>query len=392
MTQRFAWLPVLTALVAASVAAPRAEAIPAFARKYRFSCTTCHAAFPHLKDYGDEFAGRGFRLEDPSQEPKRATYDTGDPLLRLSRDLPLAMRLDGFAAWNEQGPVSNDAQFPWAFKILSGGTIHEKISYYLYFILEEGGAGGLEDAYLQFTSPFGLPLDLMAGQFQVCDPLFKRELRLTRFDYQIFKAHVGQSGTDLTYDRGLVASLTLPGQIDSVVQLVNGTGIDEATDWGTFDRDGYKNLAVRIARRFAKRVRVGAFGYWGREKGESGETNRTYYFGPDLVLDLGQRLQLNVEYLERRDDDPYFDGQTLSDLVTRGGFAELHFFPQGPDGRWVLTALYNKIDSDDPEARYHSVSLTVNRLLARNVRLALEAGRELEREEGRVSLGLTTAF
>ncbi|MDZ7763881.1 MAG: hypothetical protein U5K00_05575 [Melioribacteraceae bacterium] len=29
-------------------------AIPAFARKYDMSCTTCHTPFPKLKAYGDE--------------------------------------------------------------------------------------------------------------------------------------------------------------------------------------------------------------------------------------------------------------------------------------------------------------------------------------------------
>ncbi len=361
MTKRLAWLPLLASVAATLTAAAPAEAIPAFARKYRFSCSTCHAPIPRLKEYGEEFAGEGFRLQDPAQEPKRATIETGDPLLRLPRDLPLAVRLDGFATWNEQGPTPTDAQFPWVFKILSGGPIHEKISYYFYFILEEGGVRGLEDAYVQFNEPLGLPFNLIAGQFQVCDPLFKRELRLTRFDYQIFKAHVGRSSTDLTYDRGLVAAFTLPGKIDSVAQLVNGTGIEHATDWGTFDRDGYKNVALRLARRFAKHVRLGVFGYWGREKDEGGATNRTYFFGPDLVLDLGQRVQLNAQYLERRDDDAFFEEAGGPELSTRGGFAELHVFPKGPDGRWAVTALYNKIESDDPDARYHSVSLTVNR-------------------------------
>ena len=31
-------------------------AIPAFARKYKMSCKTCHAPIPRLKAYGDEFA------------------------------------------------------------------------------------------------------------------------------------------------------------------------------------------------------------------------------------------------------------------------------------------------------------------------------------------------
>ena len=41
-----------------------AEAIPAFGRKYRMSCSTCHAPIPRLKAYGDDFAGNGFVLAD----------------------------------------------------------------------------------------------------------------------------------------------------------------------------------------------------------------------------------------------------------------------------------------------------------------------------------------
>jgi hypothetical protein len=237
MRTRAVALSLALATAATLAAAPSAQAIPAFARKYRFSCSTCHAPVPRLKEYGDEFAGAGFRLADAAQEPARATLDTGDPLLRLPRDLPLAVRLDGFATWSEQGDAKVDAQFPWVFKILSGGAISEKVSYYFYFILEEGGIQGLEDAYVQFNKPLGLPFNLLAGQFQVCDPLFKRELRLTRFDYQIFKTRVGQSSVNLTYDRGLAAAGTLPGDVDAVLQLVNGTGIGEVSDWGTFDRD-----------------------------------------------------------------------------------------------------------------------------------------------------------
>jgi hypothetical protein len=391
MRTRTVAVSLAIAIVGTLAAAPSAEAIPAFARKYRFSCSTCHAPIPRLKEFGDEFAGAGFRMPDAAQEPPRATLDTGDALLRLPRDLPLAVRLDGFAAWNEQGDAKVDAQFPWVFKILSGGPISEKVSYYFYFILEEGGIQGLEDAYVQINKPLGLPFNLMAGQFQVCDPLFKRELRLSRFDYQIFKTRVGHSRVDLTYDRGLIAAGTLPEDIDAVLQVVNGTGIGEATDWGTFDRDNYKNVALSLARSFGKHVRLGVFGYWGREKGDGGNTNRTVYVGPNLAVDLGAKWQLSGQYLERRDDDPLFGGGG-SDYVTRGGFAELHYFPQGQDGRWVVTALYNKVASDDPDARYHSVSLTVNRLIARNVRLAIEAGRELERDEGRASIGLVMAF
>lgn len=392
MRIRRAALAVLAAAIFSSAAAPEALAIPAFARKYQISCSTCHSPFPRLKPFGEEFAAAGFRMPDPSQEPPRATIETGDPTLKLNRELPLAMRMDGFVQWTENAPASTDMQFPWVAKLLSGGPIASSVSYYLYAIFEEGEFKGLEDAYLYFGSPFGLPVDLGVGQFQVCDPLFKRELRLERFDYQIFKIHVGRARVDLTYDRGIFLGWTFPGEVDALLQVVSGNGIEAAQEWGGFDSDSHKNLSLRLARMFGKKLRLGVFGYWGREDGETGETNQTTYLGPDLVLDLGAQWQLNAQYLERRDDNPDFESDPEETFATRGGFAELHFFPRGPDGPWALSALYNRIDSDDDAAKYHSVSLTVNRLLARNVRLAFEAGRELEHEDGRVSLGLIAAF
>ncbi|MGQ9752243.1 MAG: hypothetical protein ACUVRE_06350, partial [Thermoanaerobaculaceae bacterium] len=169
------------------LAASQAHGIPAFARKYQFSCSTCHGPFPRLKPFGEQFAARGFRLEDPSQEPTRAVYDVGDPWLVLPREFPLAMRLDGYASLvdSKGQPKATDVEWPWAVKLLSGGQLTKSISYYAYAILERGETVELEDTWVQFNSVFGLPVDLLAGQFQVSDPLFKRELRLERNDYAI---------------------------------------------------------------------------------------------------------------------------------------------------------------------------------------------------------------
>jgi hypothetical protein len=384
-------MTLVAATVALAAAAP-SEAIPAFARKYQFSCTTCHAPAPRLKPFGEEFAARGFRLEDPSQEPTRATYDVGDPTLSLARELPLAVRIEGYASFGEKGRLNVDGQFPWVFKVLSGGQINKKFSYYFYYIIEKGGGGGLEDAWVQINEPFNLPINVTVGQFQVCDPLFKRELRLERFDYQIFKTHVGAAAVDLTYDRGVIASWDFRGGIESVLQVVNGNGIDMADDFDNFDRDNLKNVAYRLARAFEK-GRVGLFAYYGREAGPSDTRNRTYYIGPDAVVDISDRLQLNLQYLERRDDNPEFLAvKGASDWKTRGGFAELIYLPLGPDGPWSVAGLYNKVSSDDPNAEYHSVSVTVGRLLARNVRLTADLGREFERQGTKASIGLVTVF
>ena len=375
-------------LALAVVLAGPAEAIPAFARKHKLSCSTCHAPFPRLKPFGEEFAGRGFRMP-PGQEPARATYDVGDPLLELPRNLPLAVRLDGYAAWNEGADAEADLEFPYVFKVLSGGPISKKVSYYLYFILEKGEIEGLEDAYLQISSLGGKPVDLMFGQFQVSDPLFKREMRLERLDYEIYKARPGESQANLTYERGLMTIWGAPGAVDVVFQVVNGNGIhDDAAD---FDRDSYKNVALRVARQFGP-VRAGLFGYSGKEEGDNGLRSCMNYWGPDLAFTIDETMQVNVQYLERRDDNPFFVVEPGEKTVTRGGFVEMVYQPRGPDGRWAWTALYNKVSSGDVLARRESAALSGTWLLARNVRLLFEAGRDIEGSANTASAGIIAAF
>ena len=46
----------------------QAEALPAFARKYKVSCTQCHSGFPVLNAYGRQFKMNGFTRESGSTE------------------------------------------------------------------------------------------------------------------------------------------------------------------------------------------------------------------------------------------------------------------------------------------------------------------------------------
>lgn len=389
MSSRHRNLPfacLLTVVASTLVAPPPAEGIPAFARKYRFSCSTCHAPAPRLKDFGAEFAARGFRLEDPAQEPARETLDVGDPLLALPRSFPVAARVEGFAAWTEDAAAETDVEWPWVFKILSGAPISKKVSYYFYLILEKNEFEGLEDAYLQFNDVLGKGVHLLLGQFQVCDPLYKRELRLERADYEIYKVRPGHSNANLTYDRGVILTGQLPGKVDSTLQVVNGNGIPK----GEFDQDDYKNVALYFGRGFGP-AHVGLFGYTGKESDEAGLTNKMSYWGPNLTLGLG-KWELNFQYLRREDDNPFFLDRPPADVVTEGGFAEIHWFPKGEDGRWVLSGLYGRVESDDPTAESESASLTLNYLLARNIRFLSEVQRDLVAEGSRASLGVVAAF
>jgi hypothetical protein len=72
--------------------------IPAFARKYKMSCKTCHAPIPKLKAYGNDFAANGFVLKD--KDAPRYYVKTGDEDLSLLREVPLAIRFEGYLTYN----------------------------------------------------------------------------------------------------------------------------------------------------------------------------------------------------------------------------------------------------------------------------------------------------
>ena len=366
-------------------------AIPAFARKYNTTCKTCHSPFPYLKPYGDEFAANGFTLKE--KDAPRYFINTGDDRLDLIRDFPIAVRIQGYATYNDVNNNQFDSGSPSAFKIMSGGAITKDVAYYAYYILENGEAGKIEDAWLMFNNLFGTELDLTVGQFQVSDPIFKRELRLENEDYLIYKARPGYSDIDLTYDRGITFAYTLPSATDLVLEVVNGSGIGEVYSNNLFDKDKYKNLMGRISQEVTENVRIGAIGYYGNELINGiylGKRNEIKMLGADATL-MNENFELNVQYLYRDDTNPfaYF---AENQLKTKGGFAELIFRPEGDESNWYLLGLYNQVSSDESSLDYKSVTGHAGYLLRRNIRLVSELTYDITNEYARFSVGFVTAF
>jgi hypothetical protein len=378
----------------------------------------CHAPVPRLNAFGEAFAANGY--EFAVGEPPRDTIGTGDALLRLQNDLPLAIRYDAYiqALTN---PTSNQVSFdfktPWVIKLLSGGQVTDKVSYYVYFLMTEGGVvEGLEDAWLQFTDIAGSGVSLQVGQFQVTDPMFKRELRLEYEDYQPYRVRVGLATADLTYERGLTAYWSPRAGTDFAFELLNGRGLNGASGSGQYDGDDAKSGVVRLSQDIGS-LRVGAFGYRGREV-EAGRRNTISIWGPDATIPLGSVGELNATFVQRKDTDPFFGTCSVANpcpgnetapfgTTVNSAFAEAVFWPQGQTGRLFFTALYNWVDSDRPVvslgvgeqdeppgylSRYQTAAAGIHYLFKRNVRLMGEAGWDLEREQLRLVFGTVLAF
>jgi hypothetical protein len=106
---------VISLLVLATVS-DKAEAIPAFARKYKTTCVTCHAPFPRLTALGEAFRLNGYKLPG------------GDEL--YVKDQPVSMGVDAYkkvfpqAVWPSDIPGMPPISFQLVsdFNVDIGGT------------------------------------------------------------------------------------------------------------------------------------------------------------------------------------------------------------------------------------------------------------------------------
>ncbi len=381
---------ILAICLAGAFMVEDADAIPSFARKYHMSCTTCHQPVPRLKAYGDEFAGNGFVLKD--KDAPRYFVDTGDRNLSLIRDFPFAIRLEGWVRHETSTGNETDLGVPYNVKLMSGGSLGKNVAYYFYFYFSEHGeVAGVEDAYIMFNDLFGQDLDVYLGQFQVSDPLFKREVRLTFEDYVIYTAAPGESDIDLKYDRGVMITWGLPTGTDIIAEVINGNGLVEAEgSESVYDKDKYKNVVGRISQNFGEYARAGIFGYYGKEKNDDGFKNEAWIAGGDATIGYGP-FELNLQYIERRDDNPTFVASPGDEIETRGGMAECILWPEGDASKWYATALYNYVESDI-EPTYNTITGHIGYMLSTNLRLTAENIYDIENEENFVLLGFVSAF
>lgn len=389
---------ILTVTIIMLLPYKQMSAIPAFARKYQISCQVCHTpVMPRLKAFGDDFAGDGFRMTE--YESPRHFIQTGDDRLSLFRELPLAFRIDGHVTANFNGEGSVDFAAPFMLKILSGGELSDRLSYYFYFMLDERGrVAGLEDAFIMYKDLFRTGINIYLGQFAVSDPMFKGEMRYTIENYRIYATAPGQSSVNLKYDKGILLDKGFKTGTTVVFEVISGTGLGSADHWYVFDKDKYKNMLLKVTQDIGEYASLGFFGYTGKEllwTGTGDIVSSVKMYGPDLVLDFNEKLIIGLQYLWRTDSDVYLNpGQPVrKNVLTHGGFAEVIYSPKGDMSTWYLNGLLNWVESDLDMLDYRSATLHAGYIIRRNVRLVTEYTRVFSGNPyGKLSGGFVSAF
>lgn len=349
----------LLLLFLASMAPTESEAIPAFARQYNISCNTCHAAFPRLNEFGEQFVSSNYRLPNW----KDSTVDTGDEMLALPDGVPLALRTQAFVQAREAETINvidgsatsadTDFQSPYLIKLLSSTPLSEHISFYFYAIFAEKGGNGeviVEDAWFSHDDIFDTGIGLMLGQFQVSDLMFPRETRLTFQDFMVYRM------AGLTYERGTILDYTA-GPIDIALGLVNGNGISDNSTINSpgykrpehlFDNNNGKAVFSRIGSDIGG-VNIGLFGYSGSQKNATGaagtdsgdrDTDKVSY-GIDLSGKAGHKTYWFAQLLQN-EWDGFIDADTSYNWF--GSFIGVDYIHSD---HWAYSVLYNYADAND---------------------------------------------
>ncbi len=375
-------------------------AIPAFARKYDLSCAACHAAFPRLNEFGEQFVASNYRLPNW----KDGTITGGDDMMALPKSVPLALRAQAYTQYRdakaidvntgEEVSANTDIQAPYLIKLLSSAPLSENISYYFYGIFAEKGGNGeviIEDAWFSYDNLFDTDVGLMLGQYQVSDLMFPRETRMTFQDYMVYRM------AGLTYDRGLQFG-TAFGPVSVDLGWVNGNGIEENFSINSpgykrpdhlFDNDNGKAFYGRLGFDLDL-MTVGLFGYSGSQKNAiSGSTGRgprdtpKIAYGVDLSGKIGDKTWWFAQGIWNRWDDFIDVGKTYEWF---GAFAGVDYV-YSP--RWTFSALYNFADAQDlnnTDTVYEGIdintlTLTASYYFMRNVKGILEVNGDFQDTE-----------
>jgi hypothetical protein len=196
---------VLLVVASALMFSGQSHAIPAFARMYGTSCSTCHIDFPKLNDFGKAFKDAGFKFpKDDEQMLKIPPVMLGAPANKeqwpkaiwpgtIPGQPPIGLRYNNYLqftgnrnSFNSLTPPGSVPIFvPTAdfetglFSIFTAGNFGSDIAFWVDNDFSVGGAnsnGGLGEAYLKFVNISRLmklpehSLNLRVGQIELDIP------------------------------------------------------------------------------------------------------------------------------------------------------------------------------------------------------------------------------
>ena len=161
-------------------ALPRANALPAFARKYGLRCSACHEAWPMLNYFGQKFKDNGYQLMNDRDAPIWQNPSYWPVTFRIT---PYWHRESTDKLGTDQGElqVTSHGFDLSGLDFHTGGTLEKNISFYVLPSSDPTGAFHFETAMGRLDNLFGSSwFNVKLGKFELDNLISeKRILTLT---------------------------------------------------------------------------------------------------------------------------------------------------------------------------------------------------------------------
>ncbi|MDD5304380.1 MAG: hypothetical protein PHS14_14880 [Elusimicrobia bacterium] len=241
----------------------QAQAVPAFARKYGFSCMQCHSNWPTLNEYGRQFKLNGYV---PSRDSEEGVLKTKDGAMWIEKNFPISVVV-------RSRPFDQTKKVDQEFKMqavsdvnvfAAGGDAAHHVSWFGEFDANADGgfAPGIGDVALGYHYNEYFNIVGARRGFFVADPF----QTITNFGSPTLKGR-GTSGTEFANPQLSMYSTDQSAQTiygygevgkDSVGYLYYSAGVQ--ADKGNDSGNGGKSVNARLAFDTMKGLIIGAFG------------------------------------------------------------------------------------------------------------------------------------
>ncbi|MDK1031217.1 MAG: hypothetical protein QGD94_04360, partial [Planctomycetia bacterium] len=236
---------VVVALLLAFVG--EASAIPAFARKYKTSCATCHEAFPRLNAVGESFRLNGFKFADDDLYIKDEPVEMGDDAYKkiwpkaiwpsdIPGQVPLSVLFTSRYTMDAGATKTARSQFefPNTAKLLGAGSMGDNISFFFELVFDRS-AGSASGAHHGSSSTATGTTTEVGGWLQFEDLLGTENainLRVGTVGMHEMGLFIARDHNRLSVNRYLYSSWVMPAPTDHFLEEF---GLEHDTDAGTFD-------------------------------------------------------------------------------------------------------------------------------------------------------------
>ena len=306
-------------LVVMALVAPSASAIPAFARRYRTACTTCHVLPPQLNSYGLAFRANGFRMPSGERSRQEKDIQLGAPEWEelflqaippgTVSDLPPLAAFIRTSLEIDRGRV-NTEQTEVIATVLSGGNLGRRVSWFAAATLADYGgqsSAGIERLWGSVDDLAGTWLNVRAGYLEpAVVPLSRYTHRLAYEGYLPFES-AGPAGLALSASRSALEVFGAGSDPGPLRGLQYTVGVAARNATGGMAADGYVRasykfggvaaagdrsgepgrLAPAVAPLEERSLRIGAFAYRATLGGPDARP-RAWRSGIDADLLLGR--------------------------------------------------------------------------------------------------------